>query len=525
MFRYADCELDSLARTLSRAGREIPIQPKVMDFLLHLIAARNRVVSKEELTHVLWPDVVVGEAALPRVVKLARKAVGDDGDQQQVLRTVHSRGYQFVAPLEERATDGKAMLAEADVLRRSHPLDVARPVYLKAAEAARASGESLVFARAALGYAGLYVRYRPADQTIVSLLEEALRALGNHAPGMRARLLAYLACEFCIEPAGAGRRKQLRQEALALAERSGDTAALLDVLVIPYAQTWELVEPARRRGLALQCIEQARLAGSLEMELCARTLLLDELMSLGELRVYDDELAEVAAVSTQHGDPRYLFGIALRRGALAMLRGDFDHSEQLVDAAFAAGRRIKGMEVFDLFVAQRVALLVSSGRAAEAIALHDSFLSAEQSASARALRAWVHAEAGQGALAHRLLRDLMETDGPSIVDLPLGESNAAVLADVSAELGEIAWAETLYDWLSPLSGRNVQRGLNVCHGPADRFLGRLAVLLGRTADAEQHFQRALALCRYMGTPVMLARTLRDAERDGWLAGPHSSRAV
>ena len=439
VFRFADCELDEGARTLRRAGRDVPVQPKVMDFLLHLVGARSRVVTKEELNQVLWPDVVVGDAALPRVVKLARRALGDDGDQQQMLRTVHSRGYQFVAPVEEDSEDpapqqvAAALLAEADALQRSQPLDVARPVYLKAAAAARVSGESLLLARAALGYAGLYMRYRPADPTIISLLEEALAAMGNQLPGMRARLLAYLSCEYCMEPEGAGRRKQLRHEAVTLAERSGDTAALLDVLVTPYAQTWELVEPARRRRLALRCIEQARLAGSREMELCARTLLLDELMSLGELRVYDDELAQVAAVATQHGDPRYLYGIDLRRGALAMLRGDFEQAEKQVDEAFAAGRKLKGMEVFDLYVAQRVSLLVSSGRAAEAIALHDSFLAAEHSASARALRAWIYAEAGQGDLAHRLLRELMESEGARLIDLPVGESNAAVLADATAD--------------------------------------------------------------------------------------------
>jgi DNA-binding winged helix-turn-helix (wHTH) protein len=97
IYTFGDCELDEARRTLSRRGRDVRLQPKVLDLLLFLARHRERVVPKEVLFRELWPDVVVTEASLTRLVKEARRAVGDDGRRQRVLRTSHGRGYRFAA--------------------------------------------------------------------------------------------------------------------------------------------------------------------------------------------------------------------------------------------------------------------------------------------------------------------------------------------------------------------------------------------------------------------------------------------
>ena len=71
--------------------------------LVHLIRHRERVVTKTELLDTVWGDRFVSESALASRLKSARRAVGDDGAAQRVIRTVFGRGYQFVAPVQERS--------------------------------------------------------------------------------------------------------------------------------------------------------------------------------------------------------------------------------------------------------------------------------------------------------------------------------------------------------------------------------------------------------------------------------------
>lgn len=98
--RFGDCELEPATRELTRGGRPVHLQPKVFDVLLYLVDRRDRVVTKDELLSELWPDEVVGETSLTFAVKSVRRAIGDDGATQSMLRTVHGRGYRFVAAVE-----------------------------------------------------------------------------------------------------------------------------------------------------------------------------------------------------------------------------------------------------------------------------------------------------------------------------------------------------------------------------------------------------------------------------------------
>ncbi|MGW7426008.1 alpha/beta fold hydrolase [Streptomyces sp. NPDC054813] len=75
------------------------VEPRALDLLCHLALHRDRVVPKSELLDEVWGDRFVSEAALTTALRTARLAVGDTGSLQQVIRTVHRRGYQFAAPV------------------------------------------------------------------------------------------------------------------------------------------------------------------------------------------------------------------------------------------------------------------------------------------------------------------------------------------------------------------------------------------------------------------------------------------
>jgi DNA-binding winged helix-turn-helix (wHTH) protein len=91
-FRFGEFELDPGARELRRSGTALPLQPKVFDLLLHLVRNRYRTVGRDELLRVVWPGVRVTPASVSRALKGARRALGDDGTRQALLRTVPGAG-------------------------------------------------------------------------------------------------------------------------------------------------------------------------------------------------------------------------------------------------------------------------------------------------------------------------------------------------------------------------------------------------------------------------------------------------
>ncbi len=96
-FRFGEFVLDDARFTLSGPEGPVHVEPQVFELLHHLIVNHDRVVPKEELLDTIWGDRFVSESALTSRVKAARRAVGDDGQSQQVIKTVHGRGYRFVA--------------------------------------------------------------------------------------------------------------------------------------------------------------------------------------------------------------------------------------------------------------------------------------------------------------------------------------------------------------------------------------------------------------------------------------------
>src|SRR5262245_5501400 len=77
----------------------VPLEPKALDVLHHLVENRDRLVTKEELLDCVWKDTFVTPNALTRAVAQLRKALGDDVDKPTLIETVAKRGYRFIAPV------------------------------------------------------------------------------------------------------------------------------------------------------------------------------------------------------------------------------------------------------------------------------------------------------------------------------------------------------------------------------------------------------------------------------------------
>ena len=93
--------LDPGRRELKRSGELIPLEPQVFDLLVYLIENRDRVVSKDDVIASVWQGRIVSESTLTSRINAARKAIGDSGDQQNLIRTIARKGFRFVGTLRD----------------------------------------------------------------------------------------------------------------------------------------------------------------------------------------------------------------------------------------------------------------------------------------------------------------------------------------------------------------------------------------------------------------------------------------
>ena len=104
-YNFADFELDVAKLELRRGDEGVHITPLAFDVLCYLVKHRDRVVPKDELLDKLWKSRIVSESSLAAGIKHVRKALGDDGRTQRMIRTVHGRGYQFIGTVDGEVTE------------------------------------------------------------------------------------------------------------------------------------------------------------------------------------------------------------------------------------------------------------------------------------------------------------------------------------------------------------------------------------------------------------------------------------
>lgn len=102
-FVFEDCVLDPDRRELTRDSKVIATGPQVFDLLVYLLRNRERVVSKDDLLHAVWGGRLVSDSTVTTHVNAARKAIGDSGAEQRLIRTVARKGLRFVGDVGEVA--------------------------------------------------------------------------------------------------------------------------------------------------------------------------------------------------------------------------------------------------------------------------------------------------------------------------------------------------------------------------------------------------------------------------------------
>jgi TolB-like protein len=128
-FQFANHQLDTDRRELRRGGDIVAVEPQVFDLLVHLVQHRDHVVTKDDLFEHIWQGRIVSESTLTSRINAARKAVGDSGHDQAVIRTIARKGFRFVGEVRmPAAVAPPAANGARDVSSQTAPVTAALPV-------------------------------------------------------------------------------------------------------------------------------------------------------------------------------------------------------------------------------------------------------------------------------------------------------------------------------------------------------------------------------------------------------------
>jgi TolB-like protein len=129
IYAFGSMELDLAKVELRDNGELRSIEPQVFALIAYLAEHRDRMVSRDELFEKLWEGKVVSDSALASRIKSARRALGDDGRTQAIIKTVHGKGLRFIADVQVRhgraVPTAPALAKEQETMAPAPSLDTA----------------------------------------------------------------------------------------------------------------------------------------------------------------------------------------------------------------------------------------------------------------------------------------------------------------------------------------------------------------------------------------------------------------
>ena len=389
----------------------------------------------------------------------------------------------------------------------------ARASFEAAASLATRLDDATLLARAALGVGSMGVTTGMVDRGLVSLIEAALAALPPQDSGLRARLTTRLAMELYYS-GSPERSASLSGRAVEMARRVGEPATLAEAL-----SGWHfcLRSPSSLDARLAVASELLVLAGSdPELTLRARHERVADLFELGAIEAVDEELGHYVALAEELRQPRYLWQAASWRAMRALLSGDFDVAEDLIDEAFALGEPIQPETALQYYAVQLATLRREQDRLEEIVESVAGFVQLFPNAPAwLCAQLYMLAELGRFDEAIPILERLAIDDFAAIPrDVNWLPAMSLLSLSVIA-LGDHDKAARMVGLLEPCQGRNVVVGgvaATSCYGPAAYNLGELLAFLGRNEEAITKFDIAVRLDEAMGARGWLAHALHGRAR-------------
>ena len=409
------------------------------------------------------------------------------------------------------------LIAQGDALVLAGDLETARARYTEAVTAARAAPNPELLARAVLGIGAGPLSWEVpiGDQEHADLVAEALALLPEGATALRSTLLARLSVSGSTpETLDVARRRA--EQALDLAQQVESPVLMGQALAALNDALGGPSHTMTRRENADAMVELAVSAGDRSLELLGYRFRVVADLETGDVAAVDRDIAAFTRLVEALRHPLVSWYVPLWRGMRALLGGDVDAADRHQGEVVAAAQATGSVNADLLSTALRFGIDVACGRATSPDLMdpYEGVDPAEWGSFGAGL-AMVKWHAGDHDAARELLR-LYAYNGFA----RLGEDSDYLISlmcfgRVAAGLHEARAAEAVYELFRPHAGLWIVDGIAACcWGPVDLELGRLAVALGRDAEAREHLAAARGAVEQAGA-VMLAAEVRALEQQAF----------
>jgi DNA-binding winged helix-turn-helix (wHTH) protein/tetratricopeptide (TPR) repeat protein len=512
-YRFGDYELHPHSRELRRGGAPVPLPLKSFDCLVYLIDRSQRAVGRDELISAVWGRTDVSDALLGQTLARARRAVGDSGEAQSVIRTVSGFGYQWVAPVS--TADVQATASETPRTNEPVPsFDLADPIAVRASP--RAARRTVASALALLAFVVA------AIATFVFVRRET--AFGTTAPAAANTYLVLPVAVAEDEPDTRWiRLGAMDFVASRLRERAGlpvlpadQTIAYLgarrDTELADPAERWRLAQAASAAHVLAARARRTENGWSFELDIQdaeqSKRYAATAATPLEAADLAISELLVASGIGASATEPQFSGVVELRqRIDAAFLEGDLLHASELIEAAPLDVQRDPGVAVRAAEVDERAGRMELAEREFSRLADEGG---ASAAVDARALYGLCAIAYRRNDLegAERHCRDALAALADQREPMLLGRIHM-LRAVVDDDLGRVDEAMAGFG-LARLEWRRAgnlpgEASVDVNEGLAD-------IRNGRLADAVTVFERAAAVFARFGVQDHLA-SARAAKSD------------
>jgi DNA-binding SARP family transcriptional activator/tetratricopeptide (TPR) repeat protein len=349
-----------------------------------------------------------------------------------------------------------------------------------------------------------------ADGTVIALAEEAIAALGDTAPALRARLLSVLTTELLYAPGADERRRQTGSSALRLARQAGDARVLAQTLLACLVGWAAPEDLAGRVAAAREAVELAESVGEPELVAPAWHLLALALGEAGDVPGYAQARAASQRSSRDGHLVSFLAELAFLDAVDLGVGGDYTAAERLLGGAMDRARHAGLPEpwIAALQVATHTRMWWDQGRLGDQLPLMELLGDINPTGPFGYASLLAYLQTGDIDRARARLDRLA---GNGFADLSRRTTwglTVALAAEATTALDDPVLSGLLLERAGVLAGRVI------CASPirfdvGHRIVGRLHATTGNLAAAQHHLDLAAEQCRLLEAPPFLARTLLD----------------
>jgi DNA-binding CsgD family transcriptional regulator/tetratricopeptide (TPR) repeat protein len=488
--------------------------------------------------HRAMADALAARGATPAVIARHHVEAGPAADPEQGLLANEEAAEEASAALafeaaahhlesalafasrlpagKDAATSGQLLARLGHAWWQAGDMARADERFAEAIALARRTGDGALLAKGVLGHCRTSPTasegYAPqADPELIALTEEALATLDGE-PALRAQLLCRLAVESYWTTT-LEERDQLVIEAVALAREAGDDLVLLDVLARRQLATWTTGDAAPRLARSQEILPLAVRLQSPYHEAETRLVRVLDLLELGDIATADREIARYVARAEELRQPYFGWHTDFLAALRALMDGRFADAEQLSQRALDLAERTGSAGPIALWGLQMLWSWREQGQTELlALALDGIDSVSGDLPAVDAARAWVAAELGDLHTSRDHFARMRKVGWANMPRDHTWLGGLALSTDTAVALGDRDAAAELEALLAPHRGRNILIWAAFNCGPAEYYLGRLALLRGDPTSAVEYLEDAERLTRTAGARPLLARARVELAR-------------